>query len=915
MDDLFFSNQTEKKFLDKLKECLSSCDKFFFSVSFIKYAGLKLIQKELEEALRRGVEGYLITSTYQNFTDIPSLKYFLELQSKYQNFHCHLDYECFGESGFHSKGYLFQKGKEESLLVGSSNITRFALLYNVEWNLFLSDSFYINAFKEAKKEFMSLYGKTLNLDPSLIERYKESMAYSLVKWDMDYSFSEPNSPKPNSMQRKALKELMRNRDLGVNKSLVIAATGSGKTYLAAFDAKNFGAKRLLFVVHRETILNDAMKTFSNVFKASRSYGLYTGSLQEMNADFLFASSSMLSRHLKEFDPNEFDYIVFDEVHHIVANCGQKIFQYFKPEFLLGLTATPERLDQKDVFGIFDNNVSFEMRLKDALINDLVVPFHYYGIRDEFADYSSENKSIIAKEISKGENIDFIARQIDKYKKKNEKLKAIAFCSSIQHAQSMAERFNDYGFPAVSLTGINDTGARIKAFNSLQDDESSLQIICCVDVLNEGVDIPRINMVLFLRPTESPTIFLQQLGRGLRKAESKPYCTVLDFIGNNYKRSTQIAFALGTLTNSPFVDQYTLKQMVNSNFQSLGIPNLSIFFDDLSKKEIIAYLDKTNFYSLDILKSDYSNFKKYLKTDSYPKQLDYLNSEISPDLIKFLKVKMNGKKNFSYYEFLRKVGEETLPLLKEEEVSFLNKLSDFLPLVRVDEFLIVKNLLLGTFVDLNSLIGFNPKVNEKTLSHAFSLLNRLGIIADNKLNIQNISGDLKDFLLDTLNYGLSRYEEEFGDYLGQFKLLGNYYKEQVMMILLQDNLQYMKGTKFFDDSNETYIFVNLKKDGDSLERLNYKDKFLDNKTFQWESENNVTVNNAYGKKIINTKTVHLFVRKMDMDHGVNVPFAYLGEGSFKNIKESSNAGTPTLLAEIDLKHEIGKDNYDDFDIIQ
>ncbi len=912
MKDLFLSNHGEERFLEQLREEIKKCKKFYFSVSFIKYAGLKLIEKELVDALDRGVEGYLITTTYQNFTDIPSLKEFLEWANKYPNFHVHLDYECFGESGYHSKGYLFEREDGVSVFIGSTNITRFALLKNVEWNIMLSDSKNIETFNSAKQEFDQLWDETLELNNDLIEKYRLSLEYAIVKWDMDYSMNDEGSIRPNAMQKRALKELARNRDLGVDKSLIVAATGSGKTYLAAFDAKNFDAKKLLFIVHRDTILNDAMKTFANVFGARKSYGLYNGDKQELNADFIFASSSMLSKHLEEFDPEQFDYIVYDEVHHMIAKCGKKIFEYFKPGFLLGLTATPERLDNQDVFALFENNVSFEMRLRDALANDLIVPFHYYAIRDEFADYSSENKSIVASQISKTENVEFITSQIEKYRIHGEKLKAIAFCTSLQHAQTMKEKLAEMGYNTTFLSGSNDTGERIKAFKDLQDETNPLEIICCVDILNEGIDIPLINTVLFLRPTESPTIFLQQLGRGLRKAPNKKYCVVLDFIGNNYRRSTQIAFALGTLTKSPYIDPVTIKTMVKNNFSTLGIPGLEIFFDELSKKEIIDYLDNTNFYKPELLEQDYKNFKKYLKTDTYPTHLDYLNSEIAPDLIKFIKSKHSGKKNRSYYQFLKNVGEDSIPLFDEKQIDLLNNLSDFLPLVRKDEYLIVKQLIEKP-LDVLSLIEPDGKISKETLTHALALLRKRKIVVGDKLNVDSITDEFKTFLLDTLNYGISRYDEEFGNYEGKFKLMNNYYKEQIMMILLENGLNFMKGTKFDEETGETYIFVNLKKDATAQEKLNYKDKFIDQDTFQWESENNVTRTNSIGKKILNTKTVYLFVRKMEDDHGINLPYTYFGTGHFDNVRDSMNGVKPTLLLDVILDNAVDESYYEDFDI--
>ncbi len=543
INNKFITNYSEYTFLDSIKNSLERCKSFSFTVSFIKKAGLVLLEKVIQEALERGVKGRIITSTYQNFTDIASLRTFMNWMNTYPNFECHIDFNCFGDNGFHSKGYLFEYDESYEFIVGSTNITRFALLKNIEWNVSLESKDDFESNIEAKKEFDELWNRTYKLSNEIIKKYKMQLDYAIDKWDMDYFDPVSSKVKPNAMQRKALKEIQRYRDMGVTKSLVVSATGSGKTYLAAFDARNYDAKRVLFVVHRDKILNDAKETFMKVFGAERSYGLYVGKHKDIDADFIFASNVMLSMHLNDFTCDEFDYIVMDECHHVAAETYKKIMKYFKPGFILGLTATPERMDNEDVFGMFDKNVPYELRLRDAIINDLVVPFHYYGIRDQLVNYASNIDALnIAKEIGKVENVEFIAKEIDKHKS-NGKLKAIAFCTSISHAILMAEALVDQGFDTVALTGKNDLGQRIKAFNDLQDDNNPLEIICTVDILNEGVDIPQVNMVLFLRPTESSTIFLQQLGRGLRKYEGKQYVTVLDFIGNNYNRSIQIAMAL------------------------------------------------------------------------------------------------------------------------------------------------------------------------------------------------------------------------------------------------------------------------------------------------------------------------------------------------------------------------------------
>lgn len=916
MKDLFLTNYSEIRFLDAIKNSLSKCSSFAFSVSFIKEAGLILIKDDIEKALIRGAKGRIITSTYQNFTDIPSLEIFFSWMEKYKNFSCHIDYNSFGDNGFHSKGYIFEIDNQYEFLIGSSNITRFALLKNIEWNVSLKRNTTDSTIKEALKEFDYLWNRTLLLSLDAIKQYKIQIDYAIEKWDMDYDINYENKKiMPNAMQRKALKELRRYRDMGINKALIVAATASGKTFLSAFDARNFDAKRLLFIVHRDTILEDAKNTFQKVFMSRRTYGLFTGQEKNLEANFIFATNVTMAMHLDYFDPNEFDYIIFDECHHVTASTYQKIMNYFKPHFLLGLTATPERMDNQDVFELFDKNVPYELRLKDAIKNDLIVPFKYYGVRDNFIDYSAKEKISFLSEYFKEGHIEMIAKEIEEHRQ-NGKLKAIGFCRSIEHAQMMSHKMNELGYSTIALTGRNLTGERLKAYSDLQDDNEPLEIIFTVDILNEGIDIPAINMVLFLRPTESQTIFIQQLGRGLRKYKDKEYLTVIDFIGNSYDRSIQVAFALGTLSNNVYLEKALVSSLVKDNFKELNLPGVEIHFDELSKEEILKYVEKTNFNTFSFLKQDYFNFKKFLLVETYPTYLDFLHSDCAPDLLRFMKSKYQGKKIYSYYNFLKFIDED-VPLFSEEEIKLLDSLSDLLPLTRKEEYLVINELLKNNEV----LDGFNligGRITELSISSAIKNLESKNVIklVNNKykLNLtQELKEDYFNFLSDLINYGLERYDIEFGDFIGRFKLYANYQKDKIMLELDGRQFAFMQGTKYDLDTKTTYVFVGLKKDLTAKGNFAYKDKFLSPSIFQWESVNNTTLANKEGQKLLNTKIVHLFVRKMDDEDGIVLPFTYFGTGKFTNCRESTNDNTPTLLFDIKLDNEVPEDLHFDFQV--
>lgn len=385
---------------------------------------------------------------------------------------------------------------------------------------------------------------------------------------------------------------------------MVAAAGSGKTYLAAFDALNFSPKRLLYIVHEGSILKKSLETFQDVFGNAVTYGIYNGEYKDIEADFLFATNVSMAKSLNLFPQKDyFDYIIVDECHHATAETYRNIIDYFEPEFLLGLTATPERLDNQDVFELFDKNVPYELRLRDAIINDLVVPFKYYGIRDELINYGltkSEERKMVA-QLATVDHCNFITKQIEEHRPEG-KLKALAFCRNVTHARMMCEAMGEH-YKTAYLTGKNDIGERIRAYNDLQSDDRELEILFTVDILNEGVDIPGVNMVLFLRPTESSTIFIQQLGRGLRKYDNKDFVTVLDFIGNSYKRSVQIAFALSSLADNFVLEKRLMVALVQDDFKAIGLSDygVEIHIDDLSKEEIVNYIEQENFNSLRYLK--------------------------------------------------------------------------------------------------------------------------------------------------------------------------------------------------------------------------------------------------------------------------------------------------------------------------
>lgn len=922
MKSRFLTNYTENTFLSTIQANLRECKSFCFSVSFIKKAGLILLANDIKAAIERGVNGRIITSTYQNFTDVESLNFFYRLALSSTNFECNLDDECFVDeknystNGFHSKGYIFEFDDRFEIIVGSSNITRYALLKNIEWDLVVDCNKDDAVLGEVMTEFNDLWNKTKSLNQDMINYYAQKINFAIERWDMDYDLAE-RQIQPNYMQKKALKELNRNRAIGINRSLVISATGSGKTYLAAFDALNFAPKRLLYVVHEGSILRKSLETFQEVFNGLKYCGMYTGEAKELDADFIFSTNVSMCNALELFAKDEFDYIIIDECHHAVADTYRKIIDYFEPEFLLGLTATENRMDNKDVVELFGNNIPYELRLRDAIINDLIVPFHYYGIRDELVDYGltdSAERRLIA-QISTPDNCEFIRQQIEKHRPQGQKLKALAFCRNIQHARMMAENLGDY-YKTAYLTGKNKTGERIRAYNDLQSEQKDLEILFAVDILNEGVDIPGVNMVLFLRPTESSTIFIQQLGRGLRKYSNKEFVTILDFIGNSYKRSVHIALALGSLSRNSILEKKLLKTMVRGNFKTLGLDEygVKINIDDLSKEEILAYIESENFNRINYLKTDYSNFKGYLKTPTYPKHVDYLNSDYAPNLLKFMKIKINGKKTESYYNFLKGIGEDAIPLFTEEQVTVINYLSSLLPLVRRHEFVIAKCLFDGD----TSITSISKKVKaviegstDDQFNHALRFLAEGNAIRcqDDKIRFAcNVDPEFVEYVNDLMEYGFKQYEAR---YLNEeeFLLYQDYRQDQVLLKILDNPKHNQLGT-YYKNGN-MYIFAGLKKDDSVQEHLNYKDKFLTSDIFQWESIAHIKPIEEQKQK--DSKRAFVFVRKVESENGITLPFTYVGTGHLENPRKNETTNG-SILYDIHMDNKLPADLMEDFEWI-
>ena len=528
------------------------------------------------------------------------------------------------ENNFHAKGYLFKLKNNYELIIGSSNLTQDALSKNTEYNLKLSLSKNSKLKSEALSLFTRYFSKGIKVSERFLNEYEQ--VYGEIK-RVNQSVSTKKIDKfspiePNVMQKEALINLENLRRANVKKALLISATATGKTYLSAFDAKNFNAKRVLFIVHRWNIAKKAMESFEKIFGDERTYGLYKGSTNDINFDFIFSTNLTISnsQNLNKFSPDFFDYIIIDETHRAGASTYQKIINYFSPKFLLGMTASPERTDGFDIFKLFDHNIAYEIRLQKAMEEELVVPFHYFGITDlningEIIDEKSDFNKLIC-----DERVERILDISDKYGCDDNIIRGIVFCSRKDEAYELANKFNLKGRKSITLTGSQSEDERENAIQQLESDnlEEKLEFIFAVDIFNEGIDIPRINQIIMLRPTQSNIIFIQQLGRGLRRFEKKEYLTVIDFIGN-YQNNFLIPVALFGDTS---YNKDNLRKLLSAG--SAHIPGAStVNFDEISKKKIFESISNANLQTKRELINDY-RLMKY-KLGRYPMMMDFFNN--------------------------------------------------------------------------------------------------------------------------------------------------------------------------------------------------------------------------------------------------------------------------------------------------
>lgn len=881
--------------LTAIKEQLSTCDSFDFCVAFIADSGLQPLVEVFSELKRRGVHGRLLTSTYLNFNSPDAFRKLLE----YDN----IDVRIY-QGNLHAKGYVFDSGQTSTVIVGSSNLTQMALTCNREWNILFRSFGAGGMLRSIKEEFAELWrsAETVRLSSGWIsayEEYRKSAApakkrLAAFRDEADPTFSSSGKKgkiTPNAMQAQALEALSALHGRGETRALLVSATGTGKTYLSAFDVLATKPSRVLFLAHRQRILTASMASYKKLFGNAYSYGLWSPGESGDRPTCMFAMCSTIVRHLGEFDPAEFDYIVIDEAHRVGSSGYQKILDYFKPGFCLGMTATPSRTDGFDVFAAFNHVIAFQITLQDALANEMLAPFHYFGIADLEIDDAAVDDPGLFSRLTSDERVRHITEKIEEYTVGKSNRRGLIFCNRNDEAAELSRRFNQLGYRTTALSGANTDAERNDAIARLESGE--LEYIFSVDIFNEGVDIPSLNQIIMLRRTESAIVFVQQLGRGLRKADDKEYALVLDFIGN-YQQNFFVPIAL---SGDRTYNKDNLRAIVKEG--SSVIPGCStVSFDEVSKARIYKAIDGGDFSGAKLIRDEYRSLRYMLGRISGLADFD-ANGAIDPLRL--------FKKFGSYHAFLSKYEPEYKTRFSEKQTTILEFVSRKLANgKRYADLELLRGLVAARMTSLGGIRVsasrvYSDEAWKRSIGSAVNLLSGEfgasgkfvplvqktvdGYELTDEFSKALENGEFKRQVLEVLDFGIARNKEQYAKTYKEtgFVLNAKYTYEEVCGLLGWDkniNGQNIGGYKYDAKTNTYPVFINYDKDPDISESIKYEDRFVSESKLIAITKQPRNMDSPEIKRLQawpgNGMKSYLFVRKNKDDKDGSKEFYFLGE---------------------------------------
>lgn len=940
----FISNDHKegRKVISSIEDELFVCDEFAISVAFITMGGITPLLQTLRELEKKGVQGRILTTDYLHFSEPKAMKVLAGLK----NISLKMYSTEQAKEGFHTKGYIFRKEEMYRFIIGSSNMTQSALTTNREWNTKIVSTKQGEYARDVLVEFDHLWNSPYALKyVDFIDSYSEQYIQNKVirkqkviaKEQMVVPLEE-FTLQPNSMQIGFIANLQKIREAGEERALLISATGTGKTYASAFALREENPKKALFLVHREQIAKQAIVSYKKVFGNMKSFGLLSGNSKDYDADYLFSTMNMMARSdvREQFQKDEFQVIIIDEAHRVGAESYQDIMEYFEPEFWIGMTASPERTDEFDVFAAFDHNIAYEIRLQQAMEEDLLCPFHYFGITDLRIDGELVNEKTDFNSLISDQRVDYVIQQAAYYGYSGDRVKGLVFCSSKKEAEELSSKFLDRGFKTIALTGKAHQEEREKAIERLVVDDSDdyLDYIFTVDIFNEGVDIPEVNQVIMLRPTQSPIVFVQQLGRGLRKSEGKEYVVILDFIGN-YENNFMIPIAL---SGDRSYNKDNIRRYVMEGCRI--IPGAStIHFDEISKNKIFRSIDQIKGIKA-IIKKSYRDLKYRL--GRVPLLIDFYRSgEVDPLLI------LDNYK--TYYQFLHSVDRnECQSILSEKELLTLEYVSKVVARgKRPHETEILSEIMENGQVEKAVICSkiekkYGQKVSQPEIDSAISNLTEFFVSKEEELRkyieVEMLQKDqsgriqrVKSFydrlthslfnayMWDLVEISRARLHDLYAGKQreGEFVLYEKYSRRDVCQLLNceRDLSSTMYGMKRINEDACIFVTYHKQEDMTGKEYVegkpDYADEFVNNQIFMWDSQIGKVPDSNYMKDVLTAKRRRLFVKKSDSE---GVDFYYMGLFDVVEAKAGEKKDNHGKMREITkvkarMHHEVREDLLD------
>jgi superfamily II DNA or RNA helicase len=918
--ELFTGGNTGLSLESELKKEILSSNRIDLLVSFIKWKGIIILKSELEEFVKRGGKLRIITTTYMGASDYKAI----QLLSKLKNTEVKISYNN-GNERLHAKAYLFFRNSGfHTGYIGSSNFSRSALTDGLEWNIKITTKEVSHIIDKFQKTFDAYWE---NEEFEIFDDEKHSIKLNDALNNGKISKGYVNSTtffdlKPFPFQNEILEILEVERNIHNRKrNLIVAATGTGKTVISAFDFKKFkqnnNSSRLLFIAHRKEILLQARATFQGILKDNNFGELWVDGIIPQNYENVFASVQSLNNRIGDLtlSPEYYDFIIIDEVHHISASSYRPIINYFKPQILLGLTATPERMDNEDILLDFCSKIAAEIRLPEALNRKLLSPFQYFGISDsiDLSNVKWEKGKYVASELStlytaNDKRVNEIINNLNKYTKDINNLRAIGFCITIEHAKFMAEKFTLAGLKSSYLTSDN---SKEREIIKQQLVKKEINYLFVVDIFNEGVDIPEIDTVLFLRPTESLTVFLQQLGRGLRLSEEKDCLTVLDFVGNarpEYNFENKFRALIGKTTTS-------VKKEVEDNFPHLPL-GCSIILEKKAKETILSNINSAtnlnrnqiiqkiiNFKHQSSLQLTLSNFieiyniplQKIYKYESWKRfcqlagEINEFDNKNEKQIVSAIYRKWLSTNSSSYFKFI----------LKLAKLNF-----------EIDTTKYSKN-------ELKMLLMLHYDIWQKE-GEFNSLEESIKEISKNKILVSEII-EVLEILIDRI--GFKEIDLNL-PYLQPLKLHARYTRDQILVAFGLSNFtkksSNREGVAENKELNTEVLFIDLvKSEEDFSPTTMYNDYAISDILFHWQSQNQTRNDSGKGITYIQHenlgKHILLFVReKANDEYGNTMGYVFIGEGKYidsygskpMSIKWELNEPMPSYLRKESAKLSVG-----------